>query len=101
MTLTLKRNDKPRKGNRTIVFDVDGRKTSIGFPKSLFGDAVPDELLIDGAFAAPPVPKVRETPEARKARLAALPKLTLAEKVARREEALAKLKAKLAASAPQ
>ncbi len=55
---------------------------------------VPPTLTLTGEFAPP---KVKETPAERKARLALLPKLTPAERVARMEERLAKMKTKLQA----
>jgi len=100
-TLKLVRNDKPRKNSRIAVFDIEGRKTSVAIPKSMFVDGVvPESLDLNaaGEFAPVPTPRVPETPEERKARLAALPKLTLAEKIERREKQIAAMKAKLAAS---
>jgi len=96
MTLNLVRSDSPRKDTRSVVFNIEGRKASVAFPKTLFGANAPDKLSIEGEFADPRTAKAPETKEERKARLAALPKLTLAEKIAKREEALSKMKAKLA-----
>lgn len=65
------------------------------FFRTLFNDAVPAKLTLTGDFAAP---KVKETPEERKARLKALPKATPAGRLAKMEASLAKMKAKLAAA---
>lgn len=102
--LTLTRNDKPRKNARVAVFNIEGRQTSVSLPKSLFeGGNAPDSLELNSAasFASAPVAKAKETPEERKARLAALPKLTLAQKIESREKQIVAMKAKLAASQPQ
>ena len=99
MTLTLVRNDKPRKAGRSVIFNIEGRTASVAFPKSVFGANVPENIVVEGDFSEPKAPRVPETKEERKARLAALPKLTLAEKIAKREAALEKMRAKLAADA--
>lgn len=99
MTLTLVRNDKPRKAGRSVIFDIEGRKASVSFPKSLFGANVPENVIVEGDFAEPKAPRVAETKEERKLRLSNLPKLTLAEKIAKREQALEKMRVKLAADA--
>ena len=95
MDITLSRNDSPRR-SLMVVFTVEGRPGSIRFSKTLFVDqTAPASLtLSDAAFAAP---KVKETAEARKARLKALPKATPAERLAKMEARLVKMKAQLAA----
>ena len=97
MEITLTRNDSPRK-SLMAVFGVDGRPGSVHFSKTLFtNQEAPKTLTIsDIAFAAP---KLRETPEERKARIKALPKLTTAERVAKMEQRLAKLKLEAAKNA--
>jgi len=96
--IALKRNDGPRKNARVAVFDVEGRKSAVTFPKSLFGDNVPTDLMLqsDAPFAEVKAPKPQETKEERKARLAAMPKLTPEQKLAKLKERTAKLEAKLA-----
>lgn len=94
-TLSLKGVSK--KGNAAYY---TGLRNVLRIAIDTFPDKkAPATLEISGDFAGARTAKVKETPEARKARLAALPKLTLAEKIARREEALAKLKAKAAKAA--
>lgn len=61
----------------------------------------PATLEVNGELAGPREKKPPMTAEERRAKRAAAPKLTLAEKIAKREEALAKLKAKAAAEAGQ
>lgn len=51
--------------------------------------------VADGVFEGPKAPKAKLTPEERKAARASKPALTLAEKIAKREEQIAKMKAKL------
>lgn len=100
MNLTLKRSDAARKGVRLVIYNfTDGRAGSVQFLRTAFPkDAVPDTITMEGDFAeyVPKEAKVKETAAERKARLAALPKLTLAEKVARAEKRTADLRAKLA-----
>lgn len=99
MDITLTKSNAPRKGDRLVIFNFgDGRRGSVQFQRSLFGDAIPDSLTLVGEMAEPKAPKAKETAEERKARLKALPKLTLAEKVAKAEERTAKLRAKLQAA---
>lgn len=96
--LALKLNTEPRKNPRILVFDIEGRRASVAIPKSVFGDAAPSDLMLqsDSPFADPKVAKEKETPEARKARLAAMPKLTPEQKLAKLLDRAEKLKAKLA-----
>ena len=99
MVINLTRSTAPRKDARLVIFNLEGRTGSVQFLKTLFNkDAIPATLTLTGEFAAP---KVKETPAERKARLALLPKLTPAERVAKMEERLANMKAKLVAPAPK
>lgn len=95
MTLTYKGLNK--KGNAAIY---SGAKTSVRFSLANFpGKTAPATIEVaDGVFEAATAPKPTETKEERKARLAALPKPTEAERIARVEKNLAKRKAKLAAA---
>jgi hypothetical protein len=96
MDLTLVRSTTQRKNPRLVIFTIEGRPGSVQFFRALFAkDAVPARLRLTGEFAPP---KVKETPEERKARLKALPKLTPEQKLAKMEQRLAKMKAKLAAA---
>lgn len=102
MELTLTRSEAPRKSKRLVIYNIDGRKGSIQFLSTLFGGSQndvgnpPAQLKLVGEFAEPKQPKPKETPEERKARLAALPKPTLEEKVKKAEERAARLREKLA-----
>lgn len=98
--IALTVNTEPRKNTRVLVFDIPGRRASITVPKSLFGDNVPTSLILTSDVDLAPVaePKPKETKEERKARLAALPKKTPAEKLAALEAKAAKLRAKLEAA---
>ena len=80
MDITLVRSNSQRKNPRLVIFNIEGRAGSVQFFRTLFQDAVPAKLTLIGEFAPP---KVKETPEERKARLKALPKLTAAERVAK------------------
>ena len=95
--INLTRSDKQR-STQMVVYTVDGRPGSVRFSKTLFKDKnAPEKVtLVTEAFAGPKEPKRQETKEERKARLAALPKPTAAEKVARMEAKLAKLRQKVA-----
>jgi hypothetical protein len=99
--IALKQNTGARKNARITVFDIEGRKASVSIPKSLFGDNVPTDLILqsDAPFAEVRAAKPKETPEERKARLAAMPKLTPEQKLAKLKERAAKLEAKLAKAA--
>jgi hypothetical protein len=102
MDVTLTLNKEPRKSKRIVIFN--GPLNSVQFLRTAFpGDkntleGVPETITVSGEFAEPKAKaeKIVETKEQRKARLAALPKLTLAEKVARAEKRAEELKAKLA-----
>jgi hypothetical protein len=92
MTLTFVKNS--RNGKRAIY---SGAALSLAFPLALFvGKTAPATITDLSSF----VEKVAKTPKAKlsKEERAALPKPTLAEKIARREALLAKDKAKLAAA---
>jgi hypothetical protein len=98
MDITLTRNPAQRKNPRLVIFNIEGRPGSVQFFRALFPlNAVPERLTLIGEFAAP---KVKETPEERKARLAAMPKMTPAERLAKMEASVAKMKARLAAPQP-
>ena len=92
MTLTYVKTSK--NGKRAIY---SGAALSLAFPLALFVDKTAPATITDlSAFAE----KVVKTPRAKltKEERAALPKPTLAEKIARREALLARDKAKLAAA---
>lgn len=96
-TITLTKSPKPRKDERVVIFG--GQLNAVQFLRTAFGEAVPDTITVTGDFAEPKaakVPREKETPEERKARLAAMPKLTLAEKVAKAEARAQALREKLA-----
>lgn len=101
-TITLTLNEAPRKSER-LIFYTGGHIHTVQFLKTAFPEGVPPKTLtITGNFAevpAPKVPRAKETPEERKARLAAMPKLTLAEKVAKAEKRAQELREKLAKKA--
>jgi hypothetical protein len=90
MEITLTRNTT-RKSDRP-VYNIAGRKGSVQISSKALFDKVPDTLTLVGTFAAP---KAKETPAERKARLAAI---TPAERLAKMEERLTKMRAKLAAA---
>ena len=91
MTLTYVKTS--RNGKRAIY---NGAANSLVFPLTAFPDKqAPASIEVVGdVFAVKAGPKPKLTKEER----AALPKPTLAEKIARREAALARDKAKLAAA---
>lgn len=105
MKLDFTRSNTTRKDDRLVIFNfADGRAGSVQFLRSAFGETVPNAISMEGDFAekTAKAEKVKETPEERKARLAALPKPTLADRVKKAEEKAAKLRAKLAKDqAPQ
>ncbi len=91
MTLTLVKLSK--NGSMAIY---KGLRTVVRLPISAFENKTPAQSFeVEGAFAGPSTPKAKMTPEERKAARAAQPKLTLAEKVERRRQQLAKLEQKL------
>jgi hypothetical protein len=105
MDLTLTRSTSPRKSQRLVIYNIEGRSGSVQFLSTLFGGDQksignpPATLTLSGEFAEARVAKPKETKEERKARLAALPKPTLAEKVAKAEARAEALRAKLAKAA--
>lgn len=96
--MTLKLKNLSKNGKNAFY---SGALTTLRFALSAFpGKIAPESFDVsDGIFADPKAAKVVETKEERKARLAALPKPTLAERIAKREAALEKDRAKLAAQA--
>lgn len=98
VSITLNRDTKARKST-SVVFAAAGLKGAVRISKSAFQNGTaPDSLVISSDVFA--TPKQKETKEERKARLAAAPKLTLAEKIAKREASLEAMRAKLAKAAP-
>lgn len=92
MTLTLKGLTK---NGKTALYS--GASHVLRFQVAGFVNATPSPTIeIEGDLAEPKGTKVKLTPEERKAARAAKPKPTLAEKIAAREAALAKLKAQAA-----
>ena len=95
--LTLVRSTAARKDPRLVIYNIEGRTGSVQFLSTLFGGTQssqgnpPEKLTLSGTFAAP---KPKETPEERKARLAAI---TPEQKLSAMEVKIAKMKAKLAA----
>jgi len=88
--ITLTRSNAPRKHDRFVIYKINDRPGSVQFLKTLFeNDAVPTTLTLTGTFAAP---KIKETPEQRKARIKSLPKPTPAERLAKLEQRIARLK---------
>jgi hypothetical protein len=96
MDITVTKDPKARKTN-SIVYSTAGLRGTIRVPRSMFANATaPDSFVISSdAFAEPKAAKVKLTPEERKAARANRPQLTLAEKIAKREAALAKLREKM------
>lgn len=94
MTLTFKNISK---NGRNAFYT--GTATPIRIPLSAFPgkQAPPSFEVSDGVFAPAKEAKVKMTAEERKAANAAKPKPTLAERIAKREQNLARDKAKLAA----
>jgi hypothetical protein len=103
MTLEFTHAPGARKDPRYVIFEfADGRPGSIQFLRSAFpGEptsevGIPSTVSITGEFAEKAAPKPKESAEERKARLANAPKLTPAQKLARAEEKVARLRAKVA-----
>jgi len=100
LEITLVRSSAARKDPRLVIYNIEGRTGSVQFLSTLFGGTQtsqgnpPERMTLVGEFAPP---RVKETPAERKARLALLPKLTPAEKIAKAEERLAKMKMALVA----
>lgn len=96
-TITLTKDTKARKTS-SIVYTSPELRGGVRLVKTAFANGTPDDTIqLTGNFAAP---KPVETKEERKARLKAMPKMTLAEKIAKREASLNALKAKAAAAVP-
>ncbi len=97
MDITLTLSKKPRKSTRIVIYESP--LNSVQFLRTAFGATLPETLTLSGdGFAEPKAAKVKETKEERKARLAALPKPTLAEKVAAAQKRADALREKLAAA---
>lgn len=96
MTLTKKGLSK----NGRNVFYA-GALVALRIPLTAFPDKNPPETIevADGVFAPAKQPKAKMTAEERKAARAAQPKLTLAQRIERREQALARDREKLAKQA--
>lgn len=92
MDLTLSLKPGVRKSDRLVIYDLPDRKGSVQFLRTLFGDEVPQTIVVSGDFAPPATRKVTETKEERKVRLAAE---TPADKIARAEARIARLKEKM------
>ena len=94
-SITLVKSTAARKSQRLVIYGIEGRRGSVQFLSTLFGGDQhsqgnpPEKLTLTGTFAKP------ESDEERKARLAARPKLTEAEKITKLEAQLAKRKAAL------
>lgn len=94
---TLTKDKLSKRGNAVIY---SGLRAKIRVPPSIFTDPKnpPATFEVSGEFAGPREAKPKLTAEERKAARAAKPKPTLAELIAKREAALAKLKAKAEAA---
>lgn len=97
MEIVLSLDTKARKSS-AVVYSGEGLRSGVRIAKSAFANkTAPTTItIVSDSFAQP---KVKETKEERKARLAAAPKLTLAEKIAKREASLQALKDKAAKQA--
>ena len=102
MNVNLTRSDKQR-STGMVVFLVEGRPGSVRFSKTLFkNQTAPETIAVDTdafGFGEARVARTQETKEERKARLKALPKLTPAEKLARLEAKIEKMRTKVNATA--
>jgi hypothetical protein len=98
--VNLTRSDKQRSTQMVVFTFADGRPGSVRISKTAFADKkAPETLqLLTDAYAGPRIERKSETKEERKARLAALPKPTPAEKLAKLQAKLAKLQAQVGAS---
>ena len=77
-----------------------GARQSLRIPVSVFADGVaPQYFELHGAFAGPKPPKVKLTAEEKKALRAEQPKLTLQQKIEKREAQLQKMREKAAKQA--
>lgn len=85
-----------------VLYSInEGLKGSVRFLTSQFTGTPPTSLTVNGDFAQveAKTPRIKMTAEERKAARAAAPKLSLAEKIAKREAALVAMKAKAAKEA--
>ena len=97
--MTLQFKGLNRKGNAAIYTGIRG---SVRFPLAAFADRqAPATVELQGPFVEPAQPKAKMSAEERKAARANAPKPTLAEKIAKREAALEKLRQKAAAEQAQ
>lgn len=94
MTFTLRGLSK---NGKQAYYDGANQVLRVAIGSFAAGTAPQSFDVADGVFAGPKQPKVKMTAEERKAARAAQPKPTLAEKIAKREAALAKLREKAAA----
>lgn len=99
--MELIKDTKERKGNgKSYHYHVEGLRGSVKISSTMFaGTTVPNSIPADSFGFGTPGAKAGETKDERKARLAALPKLTPAEKLAKLEAKVARAKAKLAGAA--
>ena len=102
--MTLTRTNHDRKGSSIVYSLGDGHRGTVKFARSVFGDAVPESLELNGSgFAEAKTPKAKMTKEERAAeRKAQTPAQKLArakELLAKRQAALTKLEASLSAPA--
>jgi hypothetical protein len=94
MEIKLTRSTAPRKDDRIVIFHSE-HVHSVQFLRTAFGDTIPETITVSGEFAAP---KIKESKEARKARLGAM---TPAEKIAAAEERVRKALARIEAQKAQ
>lgn len=98
-TIQLSRSTKATKSKWGIAYTGTGLRGAIRIPKTNFAGDPPDTVTITGSFSEGKPVVASMTKEERKAYLAGLPKLTLAEKIAKREKQLTAMKAKAEAEA--
>lgn len=91
--ITFTKSDKPRKGSG-VLFKAPGYAGAVRLPAGFFNEgAIPDSITLESdAFREPRVGRAKLTPEQRRA----LPKPTIAEKIAAQERRLQKLREKAA-----
>jgi hypothetical protein len=93
MEIQLTRSTAPRKTDRLVIYD-GGHLHSVQFLRTAFGDTIPETITVSGEFAAP---KPKETPEERKARIAAMSPIDkIAAAEARARKTLARIEAQKA-----
>ncbi len=95
-TMRVTKRGQSKNGKATFY---EGAGAPLRFQNNVFVDNTPPDTIdfAEGIFKAPRAPKVKLTPEERKAARAAKPKPTAAEKLAKLEEKAAKLRAEAAA----